>query len=445
MSGQTVLISPLSWGFGHAGRMIPLALELNRRGCRVIFAADAQLLKLAEKELKGVTLIEIPGLRIRYSRYLPQYFSIAMQLPHLVISAIREHRVLRRLAVEFKPSVIISDNRFGFYNREIFSAYITHQIRIPFPALLRFAEPLAAWIHRAVINRYDLCLVPDYTGSENLTGRLSHGKRLPDNIFYMGPISRFAFSRSEGETGPVPRPFICLILSGPEPQRSLFLEKVMAALGPVLVQEMDRLPEQAFSEAAGQSPSFHEVTGSPGKAFRESASGIPGKMHLVILSATPVTLPVQKSLPRASLIIAPDTATMRRMITSSSLVITRSGYTSVMELVSLGRGAVLVPTPGQTEQEYLGGYLNGRYGFITLEQKRLGQLPEIVANHSDHPQDIPAGNDKLAKDHPPAVQRGKDTVSTASAALTQASQEEENTFADALFEKAINLLLEKKK
>jgi len=408
MSGQTVLISPLSWGIGHAGRMIPLALELNRRGCRVIFAADAHLLKLAEKELKDIKIVEIPGLKMSYSRHLPQYICIALQLPRMIVSAFREHRVLRRLAEEFKPSVIISDNRFGFYNRKIFSAYITHQIRIPFPALLRFAEPLAAWIHRAVINKYDLCLVPDYSGSENLSGRLSHGIRLPDKIFYMGPLSRFAFSRKEADSGPVLRPFICLILSGPEPQRSLFLEKVTEALCPILYNETDVIPD---------------------RASRAAASDVPSKMRLVILSVTPVPLAVQESLPGASFLIAPDTAMMRRMITSSFLVITRAGYTSVMELVSLGRGAVLVPTPGQTEQEYLGKYLNGRYGFITMNQKRLGQLPEIVAKHSDHPEAVPPGKDKSESND---------------AARANNSNEENFDFADALFEKAINLLLEKK-
>lgn len=429
MSGQTVLISPLSWGFGHAGRMIPLALEMNRRGCRVIFAADAQLLKLAERELKGITMVEIPGLRISYSRYLPQYLCIALQLPRLILSAIREHRVLRRLAEEFKPSVIISDNRFGFYHREIFSAYITHQIRIPFPVLLRFMEPLASWIHRTIINRYDLCLVPDYPGSENLSGRLSHGTRLPDNIFYMGPLSRFAYSRGEGDSGTVLRPFICLILSGPEPQRSLFLKKVTAALRPVLLQEMDGLPGRTSSGAAGQFPAFPEVTGSPDKPFQEATPGVPGKVRLVILSATPVPLPVQNSLPPVSFITAPDTALMHRMITSAALVITRAGYTSVMEMVSLDRGAVLVPTPGQTEQEYLGEYLNGRYGFITLRQNRLEQLPAIVAKHHDHR---------------PAALIMKDKIASDSAARTNTSEEEDYDFADAQFEKAVNLLLEQK-
>ena len=180
MNGMKVLISPLSWGFGHAGRMIPLAMELERRGCEVVFAADAPLTEMIVRELPGIKTVEIPGLRIRYSRYLPQYVSIFLQLPVIVASAVREHATLRRLAKELDPMVIISDNRFGFCHKKIFSVYVTHQVRIAFPAFLAFLEPLAAWMHRMIISRYDLCLVPDYRGSENLSGRLSHGGRLPD-------------------------------------------------------------------------------------------------------------------------------------------------------------------------------------------------------------------------------------------------------------------------
>jgi hypothetical protein len=369
MNGLKVLISPLNWGFGHAGRMIPLALALQRRGCEVVFAADPPLLRMVGMELPGITLIEIPGLRIRYSRLLPQYVCIFMQLPVLAASAVRDHRVLRRLAAEIRPEVIISDNRFGFWHKDIFSVYVTHQVRIAFPGFIRWLEPVAAWLHRIIIKRYDLCLVPDYPGEENLSGKLSHGKKLPRNVVFKGPLSRFEVSdivplspfpgnhdtvfawlsghdpisgsaAGPGHASTCPpdiatfrdQPYACLILSGPEPQHSLLLEKVA-----------------------------------------ESFKTFP----LVVLSAVPVKSR-RHSGAEIRLIISADTATMRDVITGASMVIARSGYTSVMELASLGKGAVLIPTPGQTEQEYLGRHLDGRYGFITLQQNRLDRLADLV-------------------------------------------------------------------
>ncbi len=366
MSGTTILISPLNWGFGHAGRMIPLARELQRRGNEVVFGADARLLPLIECELPGIKLIEIPGLDIRYSRILPQYVCIFLQLPLILLSAVREHNLLKRLAREIKPSVIISDNRFGFCHSKIFSVYVTHQLRIPFPRFLRFMEPFGAWLHRRIISRFDLCLVPDYPGPVNLSGRLSHDIKLLNNTHYMGPLSRFRVTPvpellSGSIVTPVPEllsgsaasalpdsnitpghPICSLILSGPEPQRSILLEKVSGALRGV---------------------------------------------QLYVLSATPVQVAGSRDH-GITLITKPDAGTMRDLVSRSTMVIARAGYTSVMELVSLGKGAVLIPTPGQTEQEYLGEYLNGHHAFITVKQSdtdRLGRLTEEWAEDTRPP------------------------------------------------------------
>jgi len=332
MSGMTILISPLNWGFGHAGRMIPLARELQERGNEVVFGVDARLLPLIESELPGIKLIEIPGLHIRYSGILPQYLCIFLQLPVLILSAVREHYLLKSLAREIRPSVIISDNRFGFRHNEIFSVYVTHQLRIPFPRLMRFMEPLGAWVHRMIINRFDLCLVPDYPGPVNLSGRLSHNLKMPDNVHYMGPLSRFRTAATPDVSSTPGHPFCSLILSGPEPQRSLLLEKVTGALRGV---------------------------------------------KLYVLSATTVR-DAGSRYPGVTFVIKPDTGTMRDLVSHSTIVITRSGYTSVMELVSMGKGAVLIPTPGQTEQEYLGEYLDGHHGFITVKQNDTGRLRRMV-------------------------------------------------------------------
>ncbi|TNF41969.1 MAG: hypothetical protein EP313_01880, partial [Bacteroidetes bacterium] len=449
-----VLISPLSWGYGHAGRMIPLALELQRRGCNVIFAADATLLRMAVKGLPGVTLAEIPGLKISYSRFLPQYLCIFLQLPRMIVSAIRDHGTLRRLAEEIRPDVIISDNRFGFYHREIFSVYVTHQVRIPFPAGLRFLEPLAERIHRNIIKRYDLCLVPDYPGDVNLSGRLSHpgrprtnvhstlsgrlshlaGSPQPVNLVYTGPLSRFASPvtaagvtpyssiaaagdkmlqsgqpdeqsrQSAPEYNPsIPSsPYVCLLLSGPEPQRSLMLEKVVAALGSGKSDLMPaKSPEDPLTDpvtAAGREPEPHSA------------------IYLTVLTATPLSR-LPESRIEVQYITAPSSRDMHRFITGASLVIARAGYSSIMELASMGRGAVLIPTPGQPEQEYLGKYLDGLYGFVTLRQSRLERLALLAENlnRNDARHGVDAGTGQHLPDSAP------------------------------LLENAINLLLENKK
>jgi len=261
---------------------------------------------------------------------------------------------------------------------------VTHQLRIPFPNCLRFLEPSAAWLNRKVIGNFDLCLVPDYPGSENLSGRLSHQLKLPENVFYMGPLSRFSGASAggadlgESDLGKVAlgesnlretdmgqadmgqpnlgepkinlsRPYWCLILSGPEPQRSMLFEKVTEAL-----------------------PGIRLVIlcGSPAPRGRKNPANITG-------APDPGNITGATDPENITFITDPDTATMKKVISGSSLVISRAGYSSIMELVSMGKGGVIIPTPGQTEQEYLGQYHNGRHGFITLKQKDLEYLREI--------------------------------------------------------------------
>jgi hypothetical protein len=355
MNGRRILMSPLDWGLGHAGRMIPLALELRKRGNEIIFGVDRSIIPVIVKDLPGIKIIELSGARIRYSAVLPQYISIFLQLPRIVAAAFGEFSALKRLAFELKPDIIISDNRFGFFHKDIFSVFVTHQLRIPFPKQMRFLEPAAAWLNRKIISNFDLCLVPDYPGNENLSGRLSHQLKLPDNVFYMGPLSRFSgASADEADMGKaemvesnlgkskinLPHPYWCLILSGPEPQRSILFEKVTEVL-----------------------PGIRLVIlcGSPAPRCRKNPDNFTGATdndNIIFITD-------------------PDTATMKKVISGSSMVISRAGYSSVMELVSLGKGGVIIPTPGQTEQEYLGQYHNGRHGFITLKQKDLADLRDI--------------------------------------------------------------------
>jgi len=358
MKGRKILISPLNWGFGHAGRMLALAHSLKAKGHEVIFGADRTLMPLIENELPGTGVITIPGVRIRYSRFLPQYLCIFLQLPRIIASSFREHRILRRIAPSLEPDIIISDSRFGLFHRNIVSVYITHQVRIAFPLYLRFLEPLGAWLHHMIIRNFDLCLIPDYPGPENLSGRLSHQLSLPRNARYMGPLSRFRVipGNSSYLSSELPselpsvlssgRPYCCLILSGPEPQRSLLMEKVAAAVEAMPLVVMTTTPL------------------APGRTFAPGVPVISGHDSVAMLSLIADT--------KMTVFTNPDAGTMMTLIAGSAVVITRSGYTSVMELASMGKGAVLVPTPGQSEQEYLGRYLNGHYGFVTVRQHSIG-------------------------------------------------------------------------
>lgn len=337
MKHRRILLSPLNWGFGHAGRMIPLARGLRERGHEVIFAIDPDLKAMVENELTDISIIDFPGIKMHYSRFLPQYLNILIRLPHIFAASIREHKGVKKLVAQYKPDMIISDNRFGFYHKNVFSVYVTHMLRIPFPAPFSFLEFIGIWLHRRVIRNFDLCLVPDFPNHPYISGSLSHLTKLPEKVIYCGPLSRFSHTDPVMDHETNISPYLCLIVSGPEPQSTIFMNKIISATSGWNLVIL-----------SGKKPSLSEV---------------PDK--------------------RIQFVTNPDTLTMKKYILNSRMVISRSGYTTIMELISLKKRAVIVPTPGQTEQEYLARYLNNKNGFISVKQIDTDIINRIIDEYSE--------------------------------------------------------------
>ncbi len=134
---------------------------------------------------------------------------------------------------------------------------------------------------------------------------------------------------------------IAFILSGPEPQRTIFENTILAQI-------------------SNSGHNFIMVRGLP-----ENTAELPIKNNLHIknhLSATE----------------------LNQVICSSRLVISRSGYTSIMDYVKTGVRAVLVPTPGQGEQEYLARFLSEKKIFMSVSQHNFS-LYTIVEEAMNFP------------------------------------------------------------
>ena len=326
--GKNILICPLEWGLGHAGRMIPVAIKLKELGNKVFIGSGEEVQSMFRQETEGLSYISFPGFKPRYSGILPQYLIMLLKIPSLIISSYSEHRKLNEVISQLNINIIISDNRFGLWNKRITSVYITHMPRIPFPDGTRFLEWIGIRLHRWVIRKYSFCLIPDLPGSLNLSGRLSHGIRLPGNTRYIGILSRFAGREYSESNDKYQSPRTTLILSGPEPQKSIFRNRTIGLL-----------------RDTGTTTVILE--GKPGKEAGDKVDG-----NLISFSHLP-------------------SDEMRKVITGSELIISRPGYTTLMELLSIRQSALVIPTPGQTEQEYLAHYLSAKGWFKTIRQKDL--------------------------------------------------------------------------
>lgn len=317
------MVVPLDWGLGHATRCIPLIRELEARGCNVLIAAEAATQSLLQHEFQHLTFIRLRGYRISYSRtkrWLP--LVILGQVPILLYNIYQEHRWLKKIVKKYGIDGILSDNRFGLHHPAVPCVYITHQLLIKTGN--SFTEKIAQRIHARFIKKYSACWVPDFEGDQNLAGVLSHPLHYPDNVKYIGCLSRF-----KKKPAVLTRHQLLILISGPEPQRSIFenclLKQLKNFSGSVLL-----------------------VRGLPG-LVNDTSDVIDNNKNLSI----------QNHL---------DAAALNEAIQSAEMVICRSGYTTVMDLVKLQQKAILVPTPGQTEQEYLAEHLMAQGLFFTMPQ-----------------------------------------------------------------------------
>jgi uncharacterized protein (TIGR00661 family) len=315
-----VLVAPLDWGLGHATRCIPIINRLLQLDCEVIIAANGPCRFLLEKEFQNLTILDLKGYNIHYSRkkyWMP--VKLFLQFPKLFFTVYSEHAWLKKIVKQYSIDAVISDNRLGFYHKNISCVYITHQLKIKTGNW--FAEWLAQKIHYRFINKYNECWVPDAAGLINLAGELSHPAILPKvPVKYLGPLSRFEKTPAEIKYD------LAIILSGPEPQRTVF-EKIV----------------------------LKDLENHSGRALL--IRGLPTDTTLL---KTTSSLEIQNHLPAIEL---------NRVIIQSKIIISRSGYTTVMDLIKLQKRAILVPTPGQTEQEHLAGYLLKQGLFLCVEQE----------------------------------------------------------------------------
>lgn len=323
------MVGILDWGLGHASRMVPVLHYLLQFQCQILVAATGPQKKLLEAEFPHLSFLTPPEYDVRYNGKKAYFiFDLFRQLPRLIRVIRHEKRWVEQIVQKYKVDAIISDNRYGFRSNSCYSVFITHQVR-PKTGISAFLDNIINYLHLKWIRNFDICWVPDAPGSQ-LSGELSCNGQLPGGCVYIGPLSRFAGP----EVHTKPSGGLLVLLSGPEPNRT-YLE--------------DRL----VSQLAAWTGDYTLVRGLPGHT-RDIPHGI-------------------NHLPARA---------MAEAIHTASVIICRSGYTSIMDLVALGKTAILIPTPGQTEQEYLARSLAEK-GYFLAEDEAGFDLAQAIQKLKD--------------------------------------------------------------
>ncbi|MEO8772185.1 MAG: glycosyltransferase [Ferruginibacter sp.] len=314
-------MAPLDWGLGHATRCIPLIKLLISLGAEVIIAAEGAVASLIQKEFPGIVILRLRGYKISYSSSKSFFFlKMFTQVPRILSVMKYEKEWLNHIISEHEIDAVISDNRFGFYTNKVPCVFITHQLFIQTGSDI--LDKQAQKINYRYINKFNECWVPDAEGNNNLAGKLSHPKKLPGiPVKWLGVLSRCKKTETQKKND------LLIMISGPEPQRSIF-EKFLF-------------------------PQLKNINGSI--VFLR---GLPAENDTLIAQNKNVT--IYNHLPAE---------TLNEIIQQSKLVVARSGYSTVMDLASLKQKAILIPTAGQTEQEYLADYLKEKKLFFTVKQE----------------------------------------------------------------------------
>lgn len=321
---RNVIVCPLGWGLGHASRDIPIIEQLVIRGHHVYIAADKPQLDYLRQYFPSLDTIVFPSPKVRFgsgnTQFLPLFW-FALRLPFFICW---EHYRLNRLIRRYSIDLVISDNRYGLWSRFVESIIITHQLRIIPPFPFRWAMPAVEFLLKRWLKRFDKVLIPDFNDERSIAGLLSKANGL-NNLNYIGLLSRFSNIKADSL-------FACyeliVIASGPEPQRSIFvgIAKKLA----VRHQLNCLIVEGKLNN--GINP--------------RSEDGVWSVGHL------------------------PDSQ-FAAAVKQAKYLLIRGGYSTIMDMLVLGVSGLIVPTPGQTEQEYLAKRLSDEHLFRYVTQSGL--------------------------------------------------------------------------
>ena len=334
---KTILVCPMDWGLGHATRVVPIVEILKKKNVNLILGADNRPLDFLKQRYPELEIIKFPGYVPRYPVRRAMAFKMLSEMPEMIKQADKAHLFLENLIEEKNIDLVISDNRYELWSSKVKTVFVSHQLNIQTPKYGKVAKPALRQMVYSYIRKHDELWIPDFEGDPNLSGELSHIDRFPiENYHFIGPLSRFQFVKPKPVSQKVD---LLILLSGPEPQRTILEVK---------------LKDQAFRS---------------------------GLKTVILQGRTEENYHVKMDNVEIFSHLADDA--FAGYISAAKTIVCRPGYSSLMDLVWFGKKAIFIPTPGQTEQEFLAESLK-RKGLYYFQNQKEFDLQQAVSLSEDY-------------------------------------------------------------
>lgn len=319
-----------SWGLGHSTRSLPIIRKLINENNNVTIISNGRSLELLKKELgEKAHYKDIPDYPMLLSENSRQFMAKSVIYWPLFIKRIESGLVeLSKLLKEKKYNLIISDARYDMYSKKIPSFFISHQMRIMNPLRIKILESGSELFNLFFFKRFSSVVVPDYIDN-SISGDLSHNlKKIDENkLHYIGALSDFKKKKMKKDID------YLISISGPEPQRSI-LEGKLA----VQIQDLN------------------------------------GNIVMTLGKVEKYSMMKKKNITTYSFLTKEK---REELLNRAKIVVSRSGYSTIMDLGVIDTKALLIPTPGQIEQEYLSDYHNKKGTFYSVKQNEINLKKDV--------------------------------------------------------------------
>jgi len=330
MSDMKVIYGICSWGLGHATRSLPVIRKLIDEKNDLTIISNGRSLDLLKGEIgENIEYFDIPDYPMLLSDNSRQFMAKSMIYWPLFIKKMQSGlSQLTKMLKTRKCDLIISDGRYDIYSKKIPSFFISHQMRIMNPLRIKMLETGSEIFNLFFFKRFKGVIVPDYK-DESLSGDLSHNlkKINEEKINYVGILSDFKKKKTKKDID------YLISISGPEPQRTILEKK--------LLLQVSKL-EGTIVITLGKTEEVKKIN----------------KDNLKVYSFL-------------------NKKKREDFLNRAKLVVSRSGYSTIMDLALTNTKALMTPTPGQIEQEYLSKYHNEKGTFYSVDQNNINLIIDV--------------------------------------------------------------------